>query len=235
MTRALPRPIYTIMTDFDTKTAPSRADSVRAALLDAALDEAAFDGWNARTLSRAAAAAGYSDGEVQLYCPDGILDLIEIWSRQADAGARDVILSSNANRIRDKVAGGVMARLDQMAGYEDAASRARGRLLLPDGLDRGRKLVWATSDMIWRSIGDKSTDYNFYSKRTILSGVFTTTFMVWAEDHDPDKAKTRAFLDNRIDNVMQFEKVKGRVQKFTAGLPDLTGLAARVRYGFERR
>jgi ubiquinone biosynthesis protein COQ9 len=223
------------MAQIETTPARSRAETVRAAVLEAALDEAAFDGWNARMLARAAAAAGYSDGEVQLYCPDGILDLIEVWSHQANDGARQVILASNANRIRDKVAGGVMARLDQMAGYEDAASRARGRLLLPDGLDRGRKLTWATSDMIWRAIGDKSTDYNFYSKRAILSGVFTTTFMVWVEDTDPDKAKTRAFLDNRIDNVMQFEKVKGQVLKFTSGLPDLTGLASRLRYGFERR
>lgn len=223
------------MTNDNALPAPSRADAVRSALLDAALNEAAFDGWNARTLARAAASAGYSEGEVQLYCPDGILDLIEVWSRQADEGARQVILSSGANRIRDKVSGGVLARLDQMAGYEDAASRARGRLLLPDGLDRGRKLVWATSDMIWRAIGDKSTDYNFYSKRAILSGVFTTTFMIWVEDQDPEKAKTKAFLDNRIENVMQFEKVKGQVTKLTERLPNLAEMASRARYGFGRR
>lgn len=223
------------MTNDNTLPARSRADAVRSALLDAALNEAAFDGWNARTLARAAASAGYSEGEVQLYCPDGVLDLIEVWSRQADEGARQVISTSGANRIRDKVAGGVLARLDQIAGYEDAASRARGRLLLPDGLDRGRKLMWATSDMIWRAIGDKSTDYNFYSKRTILSGVFTTTFMIWVEDHDPEKAKTKAFLDNRIENVMQFEKVKGQVTKLTERLPNLAEMASRARYGFGRR
>jgi ubiquinone biosynthesis protein COQ9 len=223
------------MTEKDTDSALSRADAVRNGVLDAALDEAAFEGWNAKTFARACEAAGYSEGEVQLYCPDGVLDLIESWSRQCDAGAREAIEASNANRIRDKVAGAVMARLDQMAGYEDAASRARGRLLLPDGLDRGRKLTWATSDMIWRAIGDKSTDYNFYTKRTILSGVFTTTFMVWAEDHDPDKVRTREFLDRRIDNVMQFEKVKAQAIKIGDRLPDLTRLASRLRYGFERR
>ncbi|MCP2671671.1 COQ9 family protein [Maricaulaceae bacterium EIL42A08] len=223
------------MTEKETDSSTPRADAVRNGVLDAALDEAAFDGWNARTLSRAAAAAGYSDGEVQLYCPNGVLDLIEWWSRQCDEGAREVIQASNANRIRDKVAGAVLARLEQMDGYEDAASRARGRLLLPDALDRGRKLTWATSDMIWRAIGDKSTDYNFYTKRTILSGVYTTTFMVWVEDTDPDKARTREFLDRRIDNVMQFEKVKAQAIKMTSNLPDLTGLASRLRYGFERR
>ncbi len=223
------------MTDMDTNASTPRADAVRRAVLEAALDEAAFEGWNARTLARATAAAGYSEGELELYCPDGVLDLIEWWSVKADEGAREVIQASNANRIRDKVSGAVMARLDQLEGYEDAASRARGRLLLPDGLDRGRKLIWATSDMIWRAIGDTSTDYNFYTKRTILSGVFTSTFMVWVEDTDPDKAKTRAFLDDRIENVMQFEKVKGQATKFAMGLPDITGLASKLRYGFSRR
>ncbi len=235
VTRALTVLIYTVMSQMDTKAATSRADAVRDGVLEAALDEAAFEGWNARTLARASAAAGYSDGEVQLYCPDGVLDLIEWWSVQCDDGARETIQASKANRIRDKVTGAVLARLEQMDGYEDAASRARGRLLLPDGLDRGRKLTWATSDMIWRAIGDRSTDYNFYTKRTILSGVFTSTFMVWVDDTDPDKAKTRAFLDKRIENVMQFEKVKGQVTKFTAGLPDVTGLASKLRYGFSRR
>ena len=223
------------MTDHHATPDQSRADAVRGALLGAALDEAAFSGWNARTLARAAASAGYSEGEVQLYCPDGVLDLIEVWSRQADEGAREVIVSSKANRIRDKVAGGVMARLEEIAGHEDAAARARSRLLLPDGLDRGRRLIWATSDMIWRAIGDKSTDYNFYSKRTILSGVFATTFMVWAEDADPDKVKTKAFLDNRIENVMQFEKVKGQVTTFAQRLPNLAAIASRARYGAGRR
>ena len=214
---------------------PTRAEAARAAILAEALPEAAFEGWNQATLNRAAEAAGYSEGEVQLYCPGGVLDLIETWSRTADEDARLAIAHSGANRIRDKVAQGVLLRLEQYAGEEEAAARARARLLLPDGLDRGARLLWSTSDMIWRAIGDSSTDANFYSKRAILSGVYASTLAVWLDERDPDKPDTRAFLDRRIDNVMQFEKVKGQWRKATANLPDLAGLASTLRYGFDRR
>ena len=225
----------TEQTDTRDDPPPTRADAARAAILAEALPEAAFDGWNQATLMRAAEAAGYSEGEVQLYCPGGVLDLIETWSRTADEDARIAIANSGANRIRDKVTQGVLLRLEQYDGEEEAAARARARLLLPDALDRGARLLWSTSDMIWRAIGDASTDANFYSKRTILSGVYASTLAIWLDERDPDKPDTKAFLDRRIDNVMQFEKVKGQWRKATSNLPDLAGLASTLRYGFDRR
>lgn len=223
------------MSPSEPRTNRARADDVRARLLDAILPEAAFDGWNAATLARAAETAGASAGEIDLYCPDGVLDLIEVWSRTADEEAAALIRNSDATRIRDRITQAVMIRLDALDGHEEAAERARARLLLPDAGTRGPQLFWATSDMIWRAIGDTSTDANFYSKRAILSGVYAATLSIRLSDHSDDKAKTRAFLDRRIENVMQFEKVKAQARKLSAGLPDLPGLAARLRYGFGRR
>lgn len=229
--------MYGVMTETqDSATDYPRARAARQALLDAALPEAAFEGWSEATLIKAADIAGLSEGEAELYCPGGVLDLLETWSRGADAAMREIVAAQGLpNRIRDKVAGAVMIRLDQFAGQEEAAARARARLLLPDALDRGTRLLWATSDTIWRAIGDKSTDYNFYSKRTILSGVYASTLAIWLDETDPDKPKTRDFLDRRIENVMQFEKAKAQWRKATSGLPSLTGLAARLRYGPGRR
>lgn len=222
------------MTDDMHAQTPSRADTVREALLDAALTHAPFDGWSEATLRLAARDAGYSEGEVELYCPDGVLDLISTWSRRSDQAARLKIEAHLPNRIRDKVTQAVLIRLDQYQGEQEAAGRARARLLLPDGLDRGAKLIWNTSDMIWRAIGDQSTDGNFYSKRTILSGVYASTFAIWLEDDSEDLARTRAFLDRRIENVMQIEKAKGQWRKLTAGLPDLSAVMGDLRYGFRR-
>jgi ubiquinone biosynthesis protein COQ9 len=199
------------------------------------LPEAAFDGWSETTLRRAAEAAGLSAGEVQLYCPDGILDVVETWSRTADDTARTAIETCGANRIRDKITTAVLLRLEAYAGEEEAATRARARLLLPDALDRGARLLWATSDMIWKAIGDTSTDVNFYSKRATLSAVYASTLAIWLDERDPDKPKTKAFLDRRIDNVMQIEKAKAQWRKASAGLPDLAGFASTLRYGFDRR
>jgi len=213
----------------------SRADAARAAMLDAALGHAAFDGWSAAVLERAAGDAGYSAGEAALYCPGGVLDLIETWSANADAAAHAIIAAAPSGKVRERIANAVMTRLDQHAGHEDAARRARARLLLPDGLDRGRALLWASSDMIWRAIGDQSTDANYYSKRTILAAVYASALAVWLEDDDPEKLQTRAFLDRRIENVMEFEKLKGRWRSVEEKLPDPVRILGALRYGFARR
>ena len=223
----------------ETKETPrtSRADAARAKLLDAALPHAAFDGWSEAMLDMAAEDAGLSKGEVQLYLPRGVIDLIETWSRALDAEAEARLAAADlaSMKIREKVTFGVLARLEAIGDHEEAARRARARLSLPDMAADGPRLVWATSDMIWRAIGDPSTDWNFYSKRTILSGVYTTTLAMWLGDQSEDKAEARAFLDRRIQNVMDFEKTKAKVTKFADSLPDPTGLLARMRYGFGPR
>jgi ubiquinone biosynthesis protein COQ9 len=70
---------------------------------------------------------------------------------------------------------------------------------------------------MWRAAGDTSTDFNFYTKRGILAGVYTSTLMRWFNDASEDESGTHAFLDARIENVMQFEKFKaGMKSRFGA-------------------
>jgi len=217
-------------------TATPTADAARDAILAAALPEAAFDGWNADTLARAAAHAGMSEGDVSLYLPGGVVDLLAWWSERADAGAAEAIAAGETpKKIREKITRAVLIRLEAYAGEEEAAERARARLLLPDAAPAGARLIWNTADMIWRAIGDTSTDGNFYSKRTILSGVYASTLSVFLKEDDPDKPETRAFLDRRIADVMQFEKAKAKLRGFTDGLPDFVAFAAKARYGTRGR
>lgn len=43
---------------------------------------------------------------------------------------------------------------------------------------------------------------------------------MWFDDDTPELQATQAFLDRRIDNVMQFEKVKGKVTKAMAKMQE---------------
>ncbi|HBM89682.1 MAG TPA: COQ9 family protein, partial [Rhodobiaceae bacterium] len=68
-------------------------------------------------------------------------------------------------------------------------------------------------------------------KRATLAGVFTTTLACWFADESDGHADTWAFLDRRISDVMQIEKVKAQATKVIDALPDPLGLIARIRYG----
>ena len=86
-------------------------------------------------------------------------------------------------------------------------------------------------DLMWCAAGDTSTDYNWYSKRLILSGVYMSTLMVWLSDESEDDSETWAFLDRRIAGVMKFEKAKWDFKKKSANMPKLSRFLGRLRYG----
>jgi ubiquinone biosynthesis protein COQ9 len=81
---------------------------------------------------------------------------------------------------------------------------------LPQSAPAGAGLAWRSADRIWRVGGDGAADFNHYSKRLILIGVYGSTSLVFLDDESEDMAETRAFLDRRIDGVMRFEKAKAR-------------------------
>ena len=184
-------------------------------------------------MKRATRDAGLPDGAAGLYFEGGISDLLDHWAAQLDKQTVQAIsaLDLSQMKIRERVTQGVLARLEALSAHEEAARRASSRLILPDLAGTGVSQIWRAADTIWTAIGDTSTDANYYSKRTILSTVIGATLPVWLSDTDPEKAKARAFLQARIDNVMNFEKLKGRIQSVTKDLPNPAEVLGQLRYG----
>lgn len=192
-----------------------------------------FDGWSRKTLNAAVSDSGLPQGAADLYFPGGALDVIKFWSKQCDAQAQKALsaLDLKSLKIRDKVTQGALLRLEAIGRHEIAAKRAMSRLLLPDAIGHGPAQLWASADMIWRTIGDTSTDMNYYSKRAILSAVLGSSLVSWLGDSSTDKAEARAFLEARIANVMQFEKAKWDFKKRTETLPNPAEIFGKMRYG----
>jgi len=211
----------------------SQVEKTRHAVLEAALKLAPFEGWTDLTLKRAVRDAGLPDGSAGLYFEGGIKEMLDLWSTQLDAAAALEIakLDLAEIKIRNRVTQGVLARLEVIGANEEAARRASSRLVLPDMVGTGLSQLWRAADMIWTAIGDTSTDANYYSKRTILSGVIGSTLPVWLSDTDPNKSNARAFLDARIANVLQFEKLKWQAKSATQDMPNPAEFLGKLRYG----
>lgn len=190
-------------------------EPARRTLMEAALAEAAFDGWNGAMMDKAAASAGIDESVVAAAFPAGARDLLRYWSIRTDEAMRDAMAEPafSSLKIREKVAFAVNARLDALRPHKEAARRAAALMALPPYTMLGAQLAWKTADAIWRGLGDKSTDFNFYSKRGILTGVWTSTFARWLADDSEDETATQSFLDARIANVMEIEKAKAQIRK----------------------
>ncbi len=205
------------------------SERLRARLLEALLPIAADQGWTPAALRAAAAAIGLSEGEMLLAAPRGPLDMIDAFADWGDALMAARLENTDLLRlkIRDRVRTAVLARLEALAPHKEAEARAVQAMIRPFRAGEGAGFVWRTADRIWRLLGDRSTDENYYSKRAILSGVLASTTARWLADDSGDLTATKAFLDRRIDNVMQFERLKAQARPAAAMAVAAVGAAAR--------
>ena len=183
-------------------------------LLDAALAHVPFDGWSETTFKAAIQDCGVDPTVARAVCPRGAVDLAVAYHHRGDAQMLAALSAADMKdmRFRDKVARAVRLRIEAV---EDKEAVRRGTTLfaLPHYAPDGAKLIWGTADHIWDALGDTSDDFNWYSKRGILSGVYSATILFWLGDNSEGNSATWEFLDRRIDNVMQIERLKAEVNK----------------------
>ena len=206
---------------------------VRVDILQAMLPIVVFDGWNQKSLRASIKSINLPEGSEELYFPEGALEVIRFWHDQMNEFVKSNLESLNKSemKIREQVTAGVLSALESIGSNEEAMRRAIIRLSLPDAAVQGPTYLWSLADSIWRAIGDRSTDYNYYTKRTILAGVLGSTITVWISDSDQNKVKTKLFLDARISNVMSFEKSKFKIVEKINNIPNFAEILGRLRYG----
>ena len=182
-------------------------------LLQAALAHVPFDGWSQTTFDAAAQDFGISPDLAKAACPRGALDLAVAFHKDGDARLLEILAKTDlaAMRIRERVTFAVRSRIEVIADKE-VVRKGTVLFALPQNAAMGAGLIWGTADAIWTALGDMSEDVNWYTKRAILSGVYSSSVLYWLGDESPDQQATWAFLDRRIVDVMRIETVKAQMR-----------------------
>ena len=183
-------------------------------LLDAALLHVPFDGWSDEALKAAASDVGIDIATARALFPRGGVDLALAYHRRGDDQMASWLANEDMShlRFRDRIALAVRTRIE-LAEDRELVRRGTTLFALPPYAPDGARAIWGTVDLIWTTLGDTSTDYNWYTKRATLAGVYSSTLLYWLGDDSPAAQASWNFLDRRIDGVMQFERVKGAVEK----------------------
>jgi ubiquinone biosynthesis protein COQ9 len=187
-------------------------DPAKTRLLDAILPHVAFEGWSQTAFNAAVAETGLNPDHARTLCPRGAVDLAVVFHQIGDRAMVEAVKTADLRQMkyREKVAFAIRARIAAIMDKE-AVRRGTALFALPHRAADGAKLVWGTADAIWDSLGDTSDAFNWYSKRVTLSAVWTSVVMFWLGDDSLGGQATDAFIDRRIDNVMQIEKLKAAV------------------------
>jgi ubiquinone biosynthesis protein COQ9 len=205
----------------------TNVERLKDEVLAAGLRHVPFDGWTAKAFAAGAREAAAGAAGLARAFPGGPKDAARHFGAWADRRMTEVIgreLRRKPMRTHERVAAAVRARLRILAPHREAIRHLVAFLALPFNATLGAKLLWRSADAVWRAAGDTSTDFNYYTKRALLAGVYSSTLLFWLADASEDFAATDAFLERRIANVMTFYALRGRVERASGGLAFLRDL-----------
>ena len=189
---------------------PTPLEKLRQRLALAVGEHAVFDGWTSAAVDAAADQLGIDRAQARLAMPKTQAAMVDVYIQAVDRALEEYFTPKRLAqmKIRDKIRALIWKRLEIMAPAREAVRRGLAILAMPHNLPFGMRIGWRTADLMWRIAGDTSTDFNHYTKRTMLGGVYASTLLVWLDDSSDGLSDTAAFLDRRIDDVMKIEKWK---------------------------
>lgn len=215
-------------------------------ILAAALEFVPAHGWTAEAIAEGAKSLGLSSAAASMFGSDGselILHFVTQCNTQLSHMLEEeqklVHLGQAEKKKTDRfLRDAVETRLRMLIPYIEHWPRALGILLLPQNIPSSLSLLTSMVDDMWYYAGDQSTDFNWYTRRAVLAGIYNTTELVMMQDSSPDFKDTWHFLENRINDAMNMGRtalqVKSTGEALVQGLmgaavtlKNLTGLNQR--------
>ena len=89
-------------------------------------------------------------------------------------------------------------------------------LLLPQNIKILKKSLYKSVDTMWYLAGDTSTDFNFYTKRIILGGVYTNAIFTFFNN---DIEQAEVSIDKNLKKISKLPKLKERFSFIKDNLP----------------
>ncbi len=205
------------------------SEAKKVKVLEALLCIVPFEGWSDAALTVAGTNCDLSSQDVSILFPRGITDVLRFYNQQLDHQVMEILEKNGAvdMKVRDRITLAVRTKLELMTPDREAIRKGVSFFTMPLKATEGMHNVYDTVDAMWLAAGDTSTDYNFYSKRLLLAGVYSSTLLFWLDDRSEDFEKTWGFLDRRIAEVLRIGgalgktigKVSALANKFQACVP----------------
>jgi ubiquinone biosynthesis protein COQ9 len=198
-------------------------------ILDNFLKLCVFDGWSDKTLEKALEKSGIQSQFSSFIFENGALDVADFFIRQIDKEMQKAVrgIDFTQIKIRDKIRTLVKIRLKINQKYKVQLAKMVQFYTSKNAI-YALKNAYKTADLMWRLIGDNSTDFNFYSKRIILAKIYIRVIYCFAHDKSENNQKTLNLLDEQIEKVMKFSAFKFKVKNNFSRLEFLFKKASNV-------
>eukprot|EP00873_Tetraselmis_striata_P043192 jgi/Tetstr1/463456/TSEL_008349.t1 len=210
----------------ETRSEDGDADVTKAQLLAASIPHVKNLGWSQAAIVAGAKDLGLSPSIGGLL-ERGEAELVEHVVKQQNAEFISKLEGLQAGdlqgmRMGDKMYTALKMRLEMNIPYIDSWPQALAVLTQPQNAPHSLALLTNLVDDIWHTLGDRSVDMSWYTKRGLLAGIYVSTELYMLTDSSPDFHDTWEALQRRLDDV---ESAGGAVREFSKQLERLFGSA----------
>lgn len=189
-------------------------ESLEKKIIKIVVQSVVFDGWSNELIRKACLELGIDYQISKTLFPRGVIDIAIANHKDGDNKMIKILMDEDFDnfKVRQKITFAIKSRIQILQNDKEFVKKTMSFFSLPQNFLDGNQLIWGTSDAIWDFIGDESSDYNYYTKRLILSGVYGSVVLFWLGDDSKNDSSTWEFLDRRIQNVMNFETFKNKIK-----------------------
>ncbi len=170
-------------------------------------------GWTWDALYKAALNSGKikspREEELRTLFDNKISNIIGTFNDKLDEEMYVIFNAKNNKKlgVTDTVKALVLSRFRASRNYKSIIKNSLFFMAQPRNAYEALNQLMKTSDKIWEIAGDTSSGRNFYSKRLILGGVYSSTLAYWLAKETRSLEESEYFLDKRLDDVRTIGKI----------------------------
>lgn len=201
--------------------------AVKESILEAALSYVPSHGWSTHAIVKGAQSVNYPNMTSGLF-PKGGIELLIFFHKHCNKKLADRLKleSSENNNVQDSATfarKAIEIRLRMLIPYLQHWPQALGLMTLPPNVPASLAHVLTLADDICYYAGDRSVDFNWYTRRVGLASIYKATELYMLQDNSQDYEKTWKFLDRRVEEARKLHDFLIKSEHATVHIQNAVG------------
>jgi ubiquinone biosynthesis protein COQ9 len=157
--------------------------------------------------------------EIDLLFPEGNIDLIKFALERLDNELEEYCRKIDLIRlpVHKRIKKVLLSKISIMNKNKLFYRSIFLNLLLPKKNFSLSSQLYNSVDQIWFIAGDSSTDFNFYTKRLILSVIYSRIMLYFFNNNNQEELEN--ILDDSLQRVSKIPEIKSKLKIFTEYFP----------------
>ncbi|WP_347938937.1 COQ9 family protein [Rickettsia oklahomensis] len=159
-----------------------------------------FNEWNNKLLEEAEEKCSFAKAYSLILFPEGLSEIVEFFENYLDKILlENLSIIEEPTKIREKISLAIKIRVKSVLPIIHSKNAAYFAL----NPIQGTQVAFRSCDAIWRYAGDKSYDFNYYTKRSLLLSIYVSSILFYIQDESENYIDTDKFIANSVENIVK--------------------------------